>query len=400
MNPHNSIIKALQVESKSLAELQQITQVSLPTLRKAVQELTEGGWIRIVGQAEANGGRPPKIYGLDERHFAIIGVHLQLPGIRLITADLTGAVINEYQIDDNIIPTPNDAVQTIIDYVSRIRATLPTRMILGVSIAAPGFTDPESGDILSIGRVDGWHNYPICNHLNRLLGLPTWIANDVDCMAFAEFNHSGITFDSNLIYVGFDEGVKASMFLNGELYKGAFGNAGLIASNLINVSIPHSQDDISQILSIHGCNAVFDRHIEKLSTKDQLDYADIVRIKDARTRFEQIMESLPQGLLVTEQVVGLLIETLASVIANLTFIIQPEVLVIGGVMGSAPQFIFDKIETNVRQNLPSLISNHVVIQRGKLSSPNCSAIGGVYYFLDHYLSDHTFELVKYSRADS
>ncbi|MEZ4555504.1 MAG: hypothetical protein R2854_03470 [Caldilineaceae bacterium] len=64
----------------SLADLQQATQVSLPTLRRAVQDLTDARWIRVVGQAEANGGRPAMLFGADTTRFLLVGVHLQLPG--------------------------------------------------------------------------------------------------------------------------------------------------------------------------------------------------------------------------------------------------------------------------------------------------------------------------------
>ncbi len=66
--------------------------------------------------------------------------------------------------------------------------------------------------------------------------MPVQIANDIDCMAFAEIQHTGKSLVDNLVYVGFDEGVKASMFLNGELYKGSLGNAGLIVNRLLNVA--------------------------------------------------------------------------------------------------------------------------------------------------------------------
>ncbi|MBK8019915.1 MAG: winged helix-turn-helix transcriptional regulator [Chloroflexi bacterium] len=79
MVPHTDILKILRTRPMSLADLQQATQVSLPTLRKAVQDLVDAQWIRIVGQAGANGGRPPNMFGLDDSHYVLIGVHLQLP---------------------------------------------------------------------------------------------------------------------------------------------------------------------------------------------------------------------------------------------------------------------------------------------------------------------------------
>ena len=54
MSLHSSIIQQLLKTPMSLADLQIATQVSLPTLNRAVRALSEAKWIGIVGQAEAN----------------------------------------------------------------------------------------------------------------------------------------------------------------------------------------------------------------------------------------------------------------------------------------------------------------------------------------------------------
>ena len=85
-----AILRRLRQSPQSLGDLQAEAQVSLPTLRKAIQELTDAHWIWIVGQAETNGGRPPNMYGLDLDYYVIVGVHLQLPGMHLVATNLRG----------------------------------------------------------------------------------------------------------------------------------------------------------------------------------------------------------------------------------------------------------------------------------------------------------------------
>ena len=183
---HTSILKILWKTPQSLAELERITPVSLPTLRKAVQELTEERWIRVVGQADAKGGRPAMLFGIDNRRYVVIGVHIQLPGLRLIATHLDGQVIHQEALFEKTKPSPREVMEAIQTYIATVQVRFPNQEIVGIGIAAPGYTHPLTGDIISVGRVPSWQDFPICQRLRDTLGLPVVIANDVDCMAFAE----------------------------------------------------------------------------------------------------------------------------------------------------------------------------------------------------------------------
>ncbi|MBK8019916.1 MAG: ROK family protein [Chloroflexi bacterium] len=303
-----------------------------------------------------------------------------------MTADLTGRVLHEKRIIHAAMPLPDEVLRSISDYVVRVRKEFADQRLLGIGIATPGFLDPDSGDILLIGRVPGWQNFPIGSRLSMQFGAPTRIANDIDCMAFAEFQASGVSFDRNLVYVGFDEGVKASLFLNGELYKGALGNAGLIAGNLLHVEADDLQDK-QAVLSIHGIVEIFSSKVNSLPTGEQRAYQPLLAIEDPRERFETILRSAAAGLPLCHAVVQLMNQTLAAAIANLIFIIQPDVFVVGGLLAVMPADLFADLEARVRVFLPRLVSHKVMIQLGTRTSPNLAALGAAHYFLDHLLID-------------
>lgn len=386
MFPHIDILRLLRANPMPLSDLQHETQVSLPTLRKAVQELTEARWIRIVGQADANSGRPPKIFGLDSSYFLIVGVHLQLPGMHLVTMDLSGRVLDEQRVIQEAVTDPNDVFQVVVNYVQLVRAKFTQRAIVGIGIAAPGFIDPLSGDILLIGRVPSWQGIPICTRLRAQLELPVHVGNDVDCMAFAEFHWSGIALDQNLIYVGFDEGVKASLFLNGELYKGALGNAGLIASHLLQVEGEASVADTTAALSIHGVNAIFSRRLTELPSDERAAYEVIAAIEDPRQRFSRILQCDGEAFPVCRDVLKLVIEVVAAAVANLVFVMQPNTCVLGGMLGFLPPEGFADLERKLRAHLPPIINHKVAIQLGQVAAANSAAVGAAHFFLEHYLT--------------
>ena len=390
---HTTIIKNIQSHPMSLAELHPMTNVSLPTLRKAIQELTDNHWIRIVGQAEANGGRPAMLFGFDESYFMLLGVHIQLPGVRLVVSDLAGNVLDEESVLQDEIANPHRIMQTIIDYAQDIQADFDNRKLLGIGIATPGYTEPETGNIISIGRVQGWENLPICQHLSSQLNIPVQIANDIDCMAFAEFQHRGKSLIDNLVYIGFDEGVKASMFLNGELYKGSFGNAGLIVDRLLD--IPNSvlsSHDRHRILTITGFNQIFEEKVAKLPLDTQSHYQKILDTTH-RQRMQVIFQWAEQNDALCMELIQMLRDVLTIGIVNIIYVIQPNTLVIGGVLSSLTVQQFSALVQSIREALPPLFANQIKIEQAYLQSSYAGALGANYHFIDNYLLRENFELL-------
>lgn len=394
---HTTIIKNLQARPMSLAELHPLTNVSLPTLRKAIQELTDNHWIRIVGQADANGGRPAMLFGFDDRYYVLLGVHIQLPGLKLIVSNLAGQVLDEIAMFQQEQASPHQIVQAIVDYASEIQSRFHDRKLLGIGIAAPGFTAPDTGSIISIGRVKGWESFPISQHLTSQLQIPVQIANDIDCMAFAELQQTGKSFeDNNMVYIGFDEGVKASMFLNGELYKGSFGNAGLIVNRLLNIpDTTLSRQNQQHILTMSGFNSIFEDRIRQLSAKEQSMYHQIMD-SNYHQRMKKIFQLAQQNDRICQDMMQGLNSVLSIAIANIIYVIQPDAIVIGGVLSAMSSQQFKNLSASIRQELPALFANQIAIEQAQLQSRNIGALGANYHFIENYLLSETFELVLYS----
>ena len=389
--PHEVVQEVLS-EPKSLAELQSATQVSLPTLRRAVQDLSELKWIRVVGQAATRGGRPAMLFGPDTSRFTVVGVHLQLPGMRIITSDLGGGVLHEQKLYDDGLPSPEEAVAAILSYITRIRAAHKERIFLGIGIASPGFMDPVTGDIVSIGRVPTWVNFPICRRLQAASQLPVEIANDIDCMAFAEFLHSGESMAENLAYVGYDQAVKVSLFLGGRLYKGSLGNAGLIAGNLLRSDDGSAGPEMGSALTVEGVNHRLERLVGTLEASARQPYAQLLQVKNLRERFRLVLRCEELEMPICDEVVHDVFAALAVAVANTILMIQPDVTVIGGLLGVMNSDRFDALEAQIRSHLPKLVSNSTIIRLGRHATQNAAAIGASHHFLQTYLRDPSTSL--------
>lgn len=392
VQPHAAIIRCLSAQPMSLADLAAAAQVSLPTLQRAVKDLTESGWVRAAGRAATTGGRPAVLYGLDASTHLIIGVHLQLPGVRLAAVTLAGDVLDKRQIENGVATSPDEVVREIAAYVEQVARRYPARTLLGIGLAAPGFIDMASGEILAIGRVASWQHFPIKARLVAALGLPVIVENDVDSMAVAELQQGRIPTGQNLIYLGFTEGFKASLFLDGQRYSGPFGNAGNIGSTVLFCGQPadgSAPRQAQKIVSVRAVCQAFDERVGDAPTSNPM-HAAIQSAGDLAAKFQRILEAAEAGDSLCASLAADMIALLAVVVANLLNTIQPNLLIIGGALSDLPPRLFNQFETAIRGYLPQPIANYVLIQRARLSSPNLVIAGIAREFLEQYVAQEDF----------
>lgn len=385
MDTPRSIVTHLLTRPLSLAELGAATGVSLPTLRRAVHDLQAARWVRIVGRAEATGGRPANLFGIDPGWHALVGIHLEHPGMRLVATDLTGDVLDE-RVPAGVESLEPDAVHAIVlDYLAALRERLPERTLLGLGLASPGFIDPQSGAVIAIGRVPNWNHLPLAQRLGDASGLPVTIGNDVDAMAALDFAANGVP--RTYAYVGFSEGVKFSLFLDGRPYVGPFGNAGLVDARLL---APCSDHAVARdVLTVHG---LADRYLERAgsagarSVRAHAQARGVGAHADARERFLAVLDLAESGDPDAAELVGWMTEMLGTQIAAFVLLLQPELLVLGGALAGASDRLLGAIEGVARRSLPTLLDNNLVVRRARAVAANAAAVGATRVFLDRFLT--------------
>ncbi len=292
-------------------------------------------------------------------------------------------------------------MRTVSRYAQRVKTRYEDGELIGLGIATPGYVDPASGDVLSISRAPNWPNFPLRSRLEAELGLPVAIENDVDCMALVEINDgdSGI---EDWLYVGLIEGVKASMYLNGQLYKGPFGNAGLIGHTTVLPDGPicscGKKGCLETIASVRAVNERFDQRIA--AVKDAgVELKRIGLIEDRTAKFQMILQKAGSGDETCSDIVGDMIGALAQAIANLVYLLQVSRLIIGGAISGMHPDLQNHLENEVRRRLSPLLSNHLVIRQAQNTSPYVAAVGASQRLFERLVSSPGFDSIDFSRGD-
>ncbi|HYH92978.1 MAG TPA: ROK family protein, partial [Candidatus Saccharimonadales bacterium] len=88
--------------------------------------------------------------------------------------------------------------------------------------------DPAAGIIQSPPSLPGWHDVPIVEMVSNALDRPTVVDNDATAGALAEwwFGAGRTRRVTNLVYLTISTGIGGGLVLDGRVYRGAAGNAG------------------------------------------------------------------------------------------------------------------------------------------------------------------------------
>jgi len=122
-------------------------------------------------------------------------------------------------------PKPNQALEKIKTHIDEL---VLGKEISSIGISCGGPLDSKRGTILSPPNLPGWDNVMISEYFENKFKVPTFLQNDADACALAEWRYGAGRGSKNFIFLTFGTGLGAGLILNGALYTGAQNMAGEI----------------------------------------------------------------------------------------------------------------------------------------------------------------------------
>ncbi len=99
--------------------------------------------------------------------------------------------------------------------------------LTGIGVGIPGQVDPESGTVRLAVNLNLREPFPLRDALQKALGAPVALENDVRAAAWGAYNWARVTEPLNsLAYLSIGTGIAAGLVLDGRLYRGRRGMAG------------------------------------------------------------------------------------------------------------------------------------------------------------------------------
>lgn len=235
-----------------------------------------------------------------------------------------------------------DMAKLALKAIEESGCTLDDVKAIGVGI--PGVQDPRTGRVPFCTNL-GWHDVPVIELMQKVIDKPVYIDNDATVAALAE-SVAGVSANyKDSIFLTLGTGVGGGVVLNGKVYSGAHGVGSELGHMIVvaggeqctcgNRGCWERYASATALIRMgHECAA---KHPESvLAGKETLNAKDVMDAAKAND---------PAGLEAFDQYTTYL----AIGIVNIINFMDPEVIVIGGGVSAAGEFLLKPIREKVAQ---------------------------------------------------
>src|SRR3989344_3010483 len=248
----------------------------------------------------------------------IIGIDVGGTKIRGVLVDLNGKILEEKEIVT--YKNHKKDLDSLIGLIERFNS----KAVIGIGVGVPGSLDLKRESIIGFSNLPGWENFKLKDFLKNKFKKRVEIENDVNCVALAEKKFgAGIKY-KNFIVINIGTGLGGGIIIDNKLYE-VRGNAGEFGQGKF---------------FGHGKNKSFE---DLVSTKALLM---IARRNGLSGDSFKILEEAKNGNKKAKKVYEEVGKSLGEGISNLVFYFDPEIVLIGGGLMNAGEFLLGPARKN------------------------------------------------------
>jgi glucokinase len=220
-----------QPGSFTRAELIEATGLSAPTVGSLVGHLMRSGIVRDLGAGPSRGGRRPSFMEFNARHGYIAAIDLGPTRTRLAVADLRGEMLAHDVVATPSRLAPAKLLGRLAENLRDVmrEAHLPADRLVAVGAGAPGAVAWDTGVVTFAPNLGGWTHVPMREVLERELGVPAIVENDVNLAILGERWKGAAQGHHTCAYITVGTGIGAGIIVDGVLHRGHHFIAGEIA---------------------------------------------------------------------------------------------------------------------------------------------------------------------------
>lgn len=339
----------------SRVDVARLTGLSKPTVSGLVAHLERAGLVRANGRSRSGVGRAAVLYEIEPLAGVVVGIDLGGSKVRGALADLHGEILAE-----RVERTTRRGGRAVLDQVGALarglatEAGIPWRSVRQLVLACPGVYDAWADRLSLAFNLPGIDRIPVARTLRDSLGVRVTIDNDVTVAAMGERWRGLGTTVEHFVFAAVGTGVGLGIVLGGEPWRGAHGAAGEIAYLPVGgdpaAVANRRRGTLEEAASASGIRRSWSQLVTSHGGQ-RSRRAPIARI------FQAAADGDPVALAAVDREARLLAEAILAVVA----VLDPELVVLGGGIGSNPVLL-----EPVRRHAAQLLPTTVPIERSAL----------------------------------
>jgi len=356
----------------SITDLSKEVNISAPTITKLIGELISEGFVIDFGKQGTSGGRRPNMYGLNPEAGYFVGVDIKKDSLSLGLITFKGQLIEHEDktfILENTMQSLDKLCSLIKSYVSKL--SIPKDKILAVGVNISGRVNSESGYSYSFYYLD---EKPLSMLIEERIDCSVFIENDSRSMTYGEYMLGENNSPKNMLFINASWGLGIGIIIDGKLYYGKSGFSGEYGH------FPFFDNEIICRCGKRGCletgasgSAVHRIFMERLK-EGRVSMLSNKYGRGEQITLEDIMDAVLKEDVLAIEIMESVGNELGKAISGLINLFNPELIVIGGTLSSAKDYILLPIKSAINKYSLILVSKDTKVKISKLGD-KCGIMG-------------------------
>ncbi|NOR88502.1 MAG: ROK family protein [Bacteroidales bacterium] len=388
----NAIIEYLyQLGPTSNPEIARYTKMSSPTITKLIQELIELGIVIDVGIGDSIGGRRPNLFGINPNARYIVGIDIDCRMVKLGIFNLANEAVSEIITYFGNVKDKNEMFSELFNRLDGLieESDLDKKAFLGIGVSIPGLINSKTGQTYMDLRIEG---KKLEDHFRDRYELPVIIDSDSRVMAIGEQAFGYAKNKKDVLCLNICDGIGLGMILNGIVYRGKSGLAGEFGH--INVV----RDGNLCTCGKYGCletvasgTALIEQAQQGIKKGQESLISELVNNDLENIHVSDIIKAVNQGDIFAIEIINKLGHFLGEALASLVHIFNPEMIIIGGKVALAEDYLINPIQNTLNKYTISHIKKDTEVVTSRLEE-KVKLLGSVAMVMNQVFDEQVEEI--------
>ena len=337
----NLYLKGANTASEICAEV----GISLPTVNALLGDLMTSGEVIKQGRAESQGGRKPDLYRLAEDAFYVLSVDLSKFQVNLALYSCNQTLASEKESHKITLNNEKETFDQLCDIIDEYlkNTKIPSEKIIAIGFSMPGLVDSVGGVNYTYLR---FGKKTLLENLEARFSKKIFLENDARAMTLAEFKFGSDHSHKNVLGIFVGWGIGLGIIIDGKIYHGASGFAGEFSHSPI-----FESRDVTCACGKKGCleavasgTAIVKMAEDAINLDKDSILARMVRDHQGDLEPALVVEAALAG---DQRAITILSEAgldLGRGISILIQLLNPELIIIGGSVAEANQYLITPIQ--------------------------------------------------------
>lgn len=304
----------------------------------------------------------------------VLAADIGATSMRAAAIDAGGRILLRRQIATEASRGFEDATARLARLLREVASEADAApLAAGVSTAGP--VDPSTGEYRHPPNLAGWHGHTMRPALQDALGVPVAVGHDATVAAIAETRFGHRRGARDLVYLTVSTGIGAGIVSGGRPVTGRSGGAGEAGHLIVNPGGPACAAGCPGCLEGASSGAAIAAEVAR-----RLDAGAATSLGRGATA-EDVFRAAEAGDRVADEIVVEAMKHLASGIAGLLAVLDPDAVIVGGGVARGLATRWDALLKAVRERALPRYAEEVPVEQTTLGD-DASLLGAAAIALD------------------